>query len=327
MPPAESTLKAYSGRIRALVSHFKCLNIELDLSESESVINGLKLLMIDNPETLKGYLSAILFETKTKYPDAYAEYHNFFNEIKSICSEKAKDQKLPDTRANQMLSWDEVLRTREKARLLFEETPTEANYNKYLVICLYTYQAPLRADYCKMRISHSDISPESFIGGDSNYLLLPQITAKSSFVFKIYKTAKTYGKQVIQTDDTVAQLIKEYGIKTFKRCLSVLPESWSPNYLSDYVSKVFLELSGKACGIGLLRHSYICYFYDANPSIRQKEDLARRMLHSIKVQELYRCVRVGLFPEEKSVPVIDVSNSHSVIQEAPDSEGANTCDS
>ena len=53
--------------------------------------------------------------------------------------------------------------------------------------------------------------------------------------------------------------------------------------------KLFVETS-ISVGIDMLRHSYIMYMYPKLKTIKEKEDLARRMLHSTAQQERYNLV-------------------------------------
>jgi len=299
--PTDSTLKAYAGRIRAvkhhIITHLKLSSSEpdkitdVDINDYELFLTSLRILDL-NKETAKGYLSALLFETKDKNADAYTAYHKYFLKLKNECIETAKNQELPPNRAENLLKWDEVVKATDKARLIFEADKSKDNYYRYLVMALYTYQAPVRADYTGMCISSDTTTTEQFLVINPNRNFIKLGYDSSTFCFNTYKTAKTYGRRIIDCDSRIVSLVSDYGRAVFKNWYFLLPEEWTPNYLSEYVAKCFLDMSGKKCGIGLLRHAYICYFYELNPSIRQKEELARRMLHSVRIQELYRTVKV-----------------------------------
>lgn len=299
--PTDSTIKAYAGRIRAvkhhIITHLKLSSSEpdkitdVDINDHELFLTSLRILDI-HKETAKGYLSALLFETKDKNAEAYTAYHKYFSKLKNDCIETAKNQELPQNRAENLLKWDEVVKATDKARLIFEANKTHDNYYRYLVMALYTYQAPVRADYTNMRLLSDSKTTDGFLVVNPNENCLKLDYDASSFIFNTYKTAKTYGRRVIDCDMRIKTLVEDYGRTVLKNYYYLLPNEWTPNYLSEYVAKCFLDMSGKKCGIGLLRHAYICYFYELNPSIRQKEELARRMLHSVRIQELYRTVKV-----------------------------------
>ena len=68
----------------------------------------------------------------------------------------------------------------------------------------------------------------------------------------------------------------------------------TPNLLSKKVTAIFEKLSGKRMSINLLRHAYIKHFLSKKRSIKEKEALAKKMLHSTTLQEQY-----DLVPEEE----------------------------
>jgi hypothetical protein len=71
----------------------------------------------------------------------------------------------------------------------------------------------------------------------------------------------------------------------------------APKFRDIKQDKLFVETS-ISVGIDMLRHSYIMYMYPKLKTIKEKEDLARRMLHSAAQQEKYNLV--GKEDEEMS---------------------------
>lgn len=236
-----------------------------------------------NPETRKGYLSALLWKVEDKDSVAWNKYHEYFCELKQECISKSKDQKLPANRQEKYLTKDQLIEAYQKCYALWLET--KVDYFDHLILALYIIQAPVRADYCGMCIV--DITDtDTILQPEQNYCCLSETKGESFFLFQKYKTAKTYGKVSIPIEPDLEAILQEHFYQRKNRM--VLPDFWTPNYLSQEVRKLTKKYSGKSCSIGLIRHAWVFDLYKNNPTIREKEALARRMLHSVAVQELYR---------------------------------------
>jgi integrase len=236
-----------------------------------------------NPETRKGYLSALLWKVDDKDSCAWAEYHKYFCELKQECMNKAKEQKLPANRQEKYLTKDQLIEAYQKCYSIWLEK--KEDYYDHLVLALYIIQAPVRADYCGMRIL--DISDtNSVIQPELNYCCLSETKGESFFLFQKYKTAKTYGKVSIPIEPDLEAILQDHFYTRKNR--DVLPDFWTSNTLSQKVRELTKKYSGKSCSIGLIRHAWVFDLYKTNPTIKEKEALARRMLHSVAVQELYR---------------------------------------
>ena len=57
--------------------------------------------------------------------------------------------------------------------------------------------------------------------------------------------------------------------------------------------------SKKKIGVDILRHSYIMYMYPKLKTIKEKEELAKRMLHSTAQQEKYNLIGIDELVEEE----------------------------
>lgn len=118
-----------------------------------------------------------------------------------------------------------------------------------------------------------------------NYCQLGAV-GDSFFIFQKYKTFKTYGKVIVKIESALVELLKHHYHERKEKY--VLPEHWTQGQLSEKVRAITKKYTAKECSIGLIRHAWVFDLYKTNPTLLQKEDLARRMLHSVAVQELYR---------------------------------------
>jgi hypothetical protein len=329
-PVAPSTLKQYKRRLETFKRYWDTNEKECGESDFSGVILiedfGLEKFKknihflktckkFENNETKKGYINALMYFAKSqKLPDEiYNAYHSYFQEIKKACIDKAKEQILPPNRQENYLTKDQLVEAYNKCveQYVAEEDtgmiPT--NYYDHLILALYIVQAPVRADYANMRILvenneieaskhieslemarlNSDVDAEA-----GNYAVLTG--AHGYFFFQNYKTAKTYGSVKIRMEEPVSQILKAHYFQ--RREKYVLPQHYTRAHLARVVPVILQRYAGKKCSIGLIRHAWVFDLYKTNPTIQQKEDLARRMLHSVSVQELYRTAETSEEVEE-----------------------------
>lgn len=153
---------------------------------------------------------------------------------------------------------------------------------KYLVVALYTAQAPVRLNYANMSIinSEKDIKPKQ------NYLLIKGRN-KKTFVFQEYKTAKTNGrvdKIVPKELNSILNFYLKYN-KSKYLLTNSKQEPMTPNALGKLITKAF-DFTGKKVTLNLLRHVYISSKIDLD-AIKKQKELAKDMMHSESTQESY----------------------------------------
>ncbi len=231
------------------------------------------------------YLYAIIHAIRDWPEENKKVYRDMANDLQKSCAELGIKQQLPDKRANNMLKWSEVLDLKSKAKDMLPK-------QDYLIYCLYTLQPPVRADYVNMSIrKYLTDSVQKDIS--RNYCILQE---HSYFIFNQYKTAKTYGQIKIPICDELADIIKSTCANK-KELLSIN----TSGHLSTQVIRIFDRISGKKMGIGLLRHSFITKYLSTARTILHKESIARQMMHSWVLQEMYHIISDD---EEYSGPFI-----------------------
>ena len=296
---APSTLRAYTKRLATFKTYYEFSGKgwkhldgtdaepkKFDIQEHENNINYIRQsARFANCETRKGYINTLLHFSK-QYPDSYKAYHEYFQEVKEECNKRAKEQKLPPARQEKYLTKDELIEAYNTC--LGNYLASGNNYYDHLILALYIVQPPVRADYAGMKCLKPD-SVEHFLSVDkqSNFAVIDEKSYKNSyFIFQTYKTAKTYGIAKIEMEHPVWEILKEHAYD--KRHSEVLPSWYDSKTLAREVSNILFRYTGKECSIGLIRHAWVFDLYKTNPTIKQKEDLAKKMLHSVAVQELYR---------------------------------------
>lgn len=144
----------------------------------------------------------------------------------------------------------------------------------YLIASLYTLQMPVRADYGDMKVFKTYNKKRT--GNEFIFKKNPE------FIFREYKTAKTYGEVRIPVSLAMANVIKEYFNHlghTPKYLLGDDPIT--PSGFAGAVERVF------GVGVSLIRHAFITMIFPSLKTIGEKQLVAERMLHSRELQEKY----------------------------------------
>lgn len=268
--PSESTLKQYASRMEILKKN--------GIKPMENPGAFLDWLEANQPSgsSKKLYLSAVKNADAERFPKMLQDK---LNELYQKQNEKDKEQKLSEKQEKNYVVWKELADVQTRLEAMEK---TDAQWKQFLVVSLYTLNAPVRADYGDMRVfpKRSKKRTENELIWNSNPV----------FVFREYKTAKTYGEVEIPVSLPLRKVIREWfehlgGVPEF-----LLGSASSANTFAVYVADTFKKHTGKEVGVSLLRHSYITEHYPRLNTIKQKEALARQMLHSKDLQEKYRIV-------------------------------------
>jgi integrase len=287
---AENSVKTYASLLRSLF-----ITLDLDEPIDASTIASYYKEIIAYVETLtptkrKQILSACLvFVNDTDNDSEYA----FKNIINSSFKEEQKNTELQEFTWNQKqayLSWKEILDKREKlkesvAHLWKREAITRDETQKmqdYVIACLYTMNPPRRAlDYCLMTNPIYDT--------ESNDTKVNHIDIESqSFIFNVYKTAKTYEQQRVRINDTLFSVLKDWIPIKSKDWLLTKPDH--NRFNSDTMTRrLAFIFDKKGFGVNMLRHAYVNDVILQNmPLISDLKDTATSLGHSHKETVLYK---------------------------------------
>jgi hypothetical protein len=285
---SDITKKNYEGSMRRLRDGLKVpadagLDFLKDFGKVSGWIDGLQLGI----SSKKAYYVAIKTVGK-EILDATTlkKYDDKFKALAEQSYTEAKKQLTTPAEAEKTMTWAEILAMKSK----IEPKEGETNWNiiqDWVIYSLYTMLPPLRADYSPMKFY--DTMPRGKQTG--NYLVL----RKSSpvIVLQDYKTSSKFGTVNIKIPKEL------YAVLTVWRTFN--PSEWlilkgdgepmTPDNLSQRIIRLFLQHTGKAVGINMLRHAYITMKRSGKElTLLQKEVLARQMLHSTLTNELYRRV-------------------------------------
>lgn len=269
---AESTLKIYRISIK------KLNDAKVDMTKPDDVLNWFESQKFSN-STQKVYLSAIKNEMKDNFSK---ELQESLNELYKKQNERDMEQKLTQKQEQNFVKWDDIVGVQKKLEAM--ENKSESKWRQYLITSLYTLNAPVRADYGEMEIFTKYNKKRT-----GNELIWKR---RPEFVFRVYKTAKTYGEVRIPLSRPLQKVVGDWfnhlgGVPKYL----LGSASTSPNALAVYVLDTMRKHTGKEVGISLIRHSYITHMYPKLKTLKQKQDLSARMLHSRDLQEKYVSIK------------------------------------
>lgn len=270
-PVSDSTKKKYSQAIKRLE------DAKLDLADTDKVIDWIKTK--GGGSAQKVYYSAIKDHLGSKFPK---QYQDEIDRLYKDQNEKDDKQELSEKQTENFVSYEKLLEVQK--RLADKENKTDKEWKNYLVASLYTLQPPVRADYGEVRVYKKRGAREG------NELIFGQ-KGPAYFVFRTYKTSKTYGTVEVRVSADLHRVLDEWFAHLGKTPKHLLGRPIDGNDLLLEIQSAF-HTTQKKIGINLLRHAYIKHHFPGLTTIKQKEDLAAMMLHSKEKQEQYNSQNV-----------------------------------
>ena len=273
-PIAETTKKKYDQAIKRIKD--AGLDIETDV---DKVIAWVKGKGADSAQ--KVYYSAIKYELgKLDKPEYLPkQYQEEIDRLYGLQNKKDKEQELSEKQVSNFVPYEELLAVQQ--RLAAKEDKTDREWKNYVVASLYTLTPPVRADYGAV-----EIYKKASASRKGNELIWGQ-KGGARFIFRDYKTSKTYGEQPINVPPALHAVIEQW----FGHLGRVPPyllgfRALTPNDLLGEITDAFRSTKKS------IRHAYIKHHFPGLTTIKQKDELARVMLHSKEKQEQYNSQNV-----------------------------------
>ena len=288
----QNSLRAYLISLRKMNQN-KALEDLKFLKDYDKIIEFLNKLKLS---TKRNYISSILVVlrayNKESYDDVLQRYRDYLTglntEYNTFISSHQKN-------LNQKENWTDLQLLKKGLRLyqnkirdlnLFTKEKLNSKQlniiQSYLVIALYTLQAPVRLNYSDMKI----IKNENEIEEGKNYLLNISRN-KKQFIFQDYKTSKKHGRINQPITKDLNTIINKW-LKVNKTDNFLIDQKGHPmnaNQLGKFITKSF-DFTGKKITLNLLRHIYISQSIDLE-AIKKSKELAKSMHHSSDMQEMY----------------------------------------
>ena len=275
---SKSSLKTYESIIRNLykkVFEDEEYNLEKFDKNTDKVLKYLKDLPSNKRKTI---LSALVVITDNK---DYREL--MLDDIKEYNKEEAKQQKTETQKENWVDSetLDKMMKVLyHNAKLLYnKENKNPTDYQEiqnYIILCLFGgyYIPPRRSlDYVNFKIKNIDKNKDNFIN-------------KNSLVFNSYKTAKTYGQQVVEIPKELKSILNKW-VKMNPTDYLLFDISYKP--LSNVkLNQRLNKLFGKKVGVNQMRKTYLSEKYsDLIETKKQMEQDFKDMGSSTLQENIY----------------------------------------
>lgn len=276
--------KAISERSKALYEStfrsFTTAHPDTDTKDPKAVLELLRTARKkDGSEykdsTIRSILASMIHHYKTAGGVDLTEYRKIYKDLTVDLTKKAVEQST-EGKEHKTLSWPKILEASERIQL----DPEISNTTKVLV-SLYTELIPVRNDYIRLRILKRAPRKE-----EGNYIVLNK--SQAYIQINEHKTSKEVGP-LTQTLNA--------GLKTrIQNLIEAEPGvaylfDYDGSYISHMIGNAFHKHTGQRVTINTFRHSYITEFRKGDKSLLEKSELAKKMGHSLWLQELYREVR------------------------------------
>lgn len=258
-----------------------------------------------NLNSLRSHLStltAIIKHKKGENSRIYKHYSKKAIAIQKKIEDGYKDQTLPKNRVGNHVSFEEIEKRREQLKELFNENKTDHKLNlQYLLLALYTYQPPLRQDYKDMMIVQDKVPNKK-----ENFLLKKR--DQWFVIIQQDKVIRAQGSAVFELNQLLGKIIN-VSLMFFPRkyILSALKDPNKPIGKQGFEKLLRDCFENKKVTVDILRSAYVTNKYNDNTfSMRQKEDLARSMRHSVSIaQRIYHKIISDVPINEQNVTPLE----------------------
>lgn len=263
-----NSLKLYMANLKRLNDGKDIKNINF----LKNIDDILKKLEHYKKNTQRTYLISIVSLLKQD-PSQTALYNKYYKLLMDYNKELQINNNKSETQIENWIDQSEVLEKQKELENILPELKkniTSIQYDKLLnlvILSLYTLNPPRRnLDYLKMNIINKfndDLSKEN------NFLEL----STKTFIFRNYKTKKTYQDQVVKINDELFNIIEIYlkyhPLKSqFKNKIFNVPFlvnfNGEPFNNSNEITRILNKIFGKKIGASMLRTIYLSNKYSDN---------------------------------------------------------------
>lgn len=280
---SQKTVEIYNRCLTQLKAQFndttlgflKNHNAVIDWIESlDRAMNTKKIFYITIVSTLKDLNHADYSAALKVYKAKQDEYNQRAQQVMEAQEMSEREEAL-------WIDWPDVLKLRDR---LYPAIDSLQSYQEYVILCLYTYLPPMRADYAPMVLVRNMADVPT---GANALVIEPR---RMNFVFQEYKTASRYGRKEVPVPRPLQPVLREWAQLHPSECLLTNPDG-SPmdaKQLSTAVMRIFERHTGKKTGINILRHSFISYMRRGEKSFKKQKHIANLMGHSVGMSVLYK---------------------------------------
>jgi hypothetical protein len=267
---SKSSLKTYVSVLSNISKKIDTNNESTDFF-NDKIKEIMDFIEDKTAQTKKTSLSALYVLTKNE------SYKDVMVKVMKLVNESDKSQKKNDKQEENWISIKEIqdiydpLLVKAKLMLSGKAILIEPLMMEFLLVSflggVVKDLAPRRSqDYTELKIRNYDTKTDNYYKA-------------GKFYFNVYKTAKSYGLQIVDVPKELDMILKKWiKINTNNHMLY----SSNDNKLSSsQITRILNKVFGKNVSTSMLRHIYLTNIYKDLPALSKMEELSRKMGHSI----------------------------------------------
>lgn len=279
---ADSSLKTYASILSNL---YKRVSKDEDVSKAQDYfIKNVKEVLTHLKDLEGGKRKTVLASLvglTEKNEKASDQYRKQMLDDKGKYDDEQKDQKMTDAQRENWVTQEEVTKLyeqldKENRPFLTREKLKPAEFQQvqnWLILALYHLQPPRRLmDYTEMKLREIDEEKDNYVKANT-------------LVFNRYKTAKTHGKEVVNMNPKLKFILNKW--KNLNPNEYMLVGSTGKKLTSSQLQQRLNQILGKKASVNILRHSFLSEKYKDLPAVRELEERAEDMGHTLEQALLY----------------------------------------
>jgi hypothetical protein len=293
-----SSIKTFSTSIQHIMNNVfnKEAYDPASLYETKKINKYIEKL--EKVSSRKNYIAAVLafLRAEEAVPEEIIKIYSDYFKILAKENENLQKYKNPSqVELDNLISYSKVFELRDEYKKIIADYPApesytftqKQNYQKYLILCLYTYIVPLRGEMFFNSVIISVCNPtmyEQLIKAtNKNIIDLKQ----SKLISGIYKTSSKYGLYILDIPKPLIEvIIKWYRITKGNSNLLVNLQDNKPmtkQVFTNFLNSIFYP---KKISSSMLRKIYISEKLKTLKNVQERKELAQKMQHDITTQEL-----------------------------------------
>ena len=276
------SVRTYASILKNLAKQMK---VELE-SPGDAVKNHKTILdhLKETPARLRKTRLAALIVFIGKHEGgekALEAFRGLMMEDGKKSDEEAKEQKMTEKQKENWMDWEAILERyealkKEVAPLLKREGGLDkkqfARVQMFVLLSLMVLIPPRRSlDWTAFTLREVDKEKDNYLGTEKR---------KPVLVFNTYKTAGKTGRQTVEVPKELHQILKRWMVLNPHKWL-LMNYSQSGGITPTQLTQLLYSFFGKNVSTSMIRKIFLTAKYGAIPALKEMEETAREMGHSM----------------------------------------------
>jgi hypothetical protein len=259
----------------------------------------------ENLNTKSAHLSTLAVIVKQLFTDRNRSYKKYTKQAKDYKIEH-KTQVSTNQLSGSRLIHQVEFKTIQQKRDQLKYKVKYIEHMRYLILCLYTYQPPIRSEWADMRIFYNSSRSKKI-----NYLNIK----KDKILLHINKdkVATSHDPSILELSPVLTSIIKT-SLQLYPRSYVLTNKNTKAPMKYQSLRQNLHAIFDKMVGIDIIRSAYVTNFYKSNPNYNEKIQLAKDMRSSVELQQsTYLKIRKNTDPDVNDYEPIERNNVKSVL--------------